>query len=564
MTAETILVTGAAGFVGRHLCAQLIERGYSVKGLVRRANPQLERLGVVCVEGDALCPSEFAPEISDVHAIVHCAGAAAFGNGREYELQNVQATKELLNVSSNIKGFKRFVYVSSIGAVDRGSADPCTAPLDASSPALPKSDYGKSKLAAEQAVASSGLQYSIVRPAMVIGGDMRYQSHFSVFIRWALEGRSFARLAWPGEFSFVHVEDLASALAICLSHPRASSNCYFCSSGSVRLSEVFRMARPRIKLPLPRWLFQPFAPLLPFRVKCLFFPALVANSDSLRELGWVAKRTSGRSFSELIARERCRVDWRDAVPGRTVITGACSGLGKAVFEKLVAHRHNVLLIDKNEEVLNQLQAEYSNVDTLVADLSDLQVVGQLLESTQWNQIPISELYLIAGMGRRGTFHALSLSAQQAIIDLNLSARLALGRSAAAMMSRAGFGRLVLIGSSSAFQPMPFMGTYAASNAALLSLGLAWGEELQDSGVDVLTVCPGGMATNFQKASGVKELAGEKLMPPDYVATRILRAVERRERLLIMPLRSWAMFLAGRVLPPKFAASMWAKLMRRWR
>ena len=73
--------------------------------------------------------------------------------------------------------------MSSIGAVDRKWGDNCRQILDNESNCYPSSDYGKSKLQSEQIIKDSKLRYTIIRPAMVIGEDMRMESHFSVFIR---------------------------------------------------------------------------------------------------------------------------------------------------------------------------------------------------------------------------------------------------------------------------------------------------------------------------------------------------------------------------------------------
>ena len=114
---------------------------------------------------------------------------------------------------------RRFVFVSTIGAVDRAPADAGTAPLDEDAPLHPSSDYGRSKGRAEQLVRESGLPFAIVRPALVVGGDMRPDSHFAVFTRAAVRRAPLARFAWPGRFSGVHVDDLPAALELCTPRP---------------------------------------------------------------------------------------------------------------------------------------------------------------------------------------------------------------------------------------------------------------------------------------------------------------------------------------------------------
>src|SRR4029079_19301405 len=77
-----------------------------------------------------------------------------------------------------------------------------------------------------------------------------------------------------------------------------------------------------------------------------------------------------------------------------------------------------------------------------------------------------------------------------------------------------FGRIVLVSSSSAFQPLPEFASYGAASAGLRAVGQTLSSELEDSGVHVLTVVPGGMDTKFQAAAGVRRLEGERLLPPE--------------------------------------------------
>ena len=127
-----------------------------------------------------------------------------------------------------------------------------------------------------------------------------------------------------------------------------------------------------------------------------------------------------------------------------------------------------------------------------------------------------------------------------------------------------FGRVVIVSSSSAFQPLPYMSTYAATNAALLSLGESFAEEELSNNIDVLTVCPGGMRTNFQKAGGVKEIEGEKLMDPKIVAEKILDGLKDKNRLLIVSVRSIAMSILARLLPRLISNRLWGFLTKNLR
>jgi uncharacterized protein len=568
MNPPCYFVTGASGFVGRHLCQRLRAGGARVRGLVRRADPTLTDLGVEVIHGELDAPAEWKNALSGVDYLIHCAANASFGGGTSYAKVNVEGTRRLLDAARDAgTSLRRFVFVSTIGAIDRRPSDSCAGALDENSPAAPTSDYGRSKLAAEKLVRESRLPFSIVRPAMVVGADMRCESHFAVFVRAAVRGAPLARFAWPGAFSVVHVDDLASALELCATHPAAAGRTFFCAGSGVALRDSFAKARPaQTRLPM-RWV-PPVARLvpaaIPFKLKALLLPALTASDAPLRALGWQPQHEGIAALDDVVARERARLDPEIDPGGQTVITGAASGLGRALVERLASRRRNLLLIDRDLAGLEMLRTRFPNCRIAAADLADEQAVTGLVRSDAWRMIPVTELFACAGMGIRGPVLAAETERHARLFKVNVLARLALAQAAAPGMVRAGFGRVVFVSSSSAFQPLPFMATYAASNSALLSLGEAWGAELAGSGVHLLTICPGGMQTNFQRAAGVKTIESEKLMAPETVAEEIMRGLARGRMTAIISTRSLAMSLLARVLPRRLSVALWKKLMTQLR
>ena len=149
-----------------------------------------------------------------------------------------------------------------------------------------------------------------------------------------------------------------------------------------------------------------------------------------------------------------------------------------------------------------------------------------------------------------------------MFKLNVLSRIFLAKNIISRMRRAHFGRIILISSSSAFQAMPLMATYAATNSALLNLGIAWSQEEKKNNLDIFTVCPGGMDTNFQKTGGVRE--NEKLMSPNLVAEKILSGIKKNMFLIVISLRSHGMNIFSKILPRKFSVVLWFYLMKKLR
>lgn len=536
--------------------------------MVRNADAELAQSGVKLWFGDLWDDAILRDAISDANVIIHCAGDARFGNGSHYHLVNVALTEHLVQAAKqHASKVSRFVYVSTIGAVDRAKSDPCVAPLTEDNLAFPTSDYGRSKLTAEEAVRHSGLPFAIIRPTMVVGNDMRFDSHFAVFARQSLTGSLVARVAWPGRFSVIHVDDLASAILTIATHPNAVGHTYFCAGGAVSIADFFRQCNPermRISLSIILGAARPFVKWMPFALKAMLLPALTASDERLRALGWLPCYSAQSALGEVISRENARLD-PDASPGgQTVITGAASGLGRALAMYLSPRREHLLLIDKNGAALEELSSSLENCAISIVDLANEAEVDAFLTSAQWHALNVTELYACAGIGLRGRMQDIAIDDHRRMFAINVLARIALAKAAINSMRKRHFGRVVLISSSSAFQPLPFMATYAATNSALLSIGESWGAEVATDNIEVMTVCPGGMRTNFQKNGGVKEIEGEKLMTPDAVAAEIIKGVRQQRKTLMVSFRSFAMSMLARCLPRRMSVKLWCRLMEKMR
>jgi uncharacterized protein len=535
---------------------------------VRREDDHLAGIGVKVWLGDIWNEKILSEASRGATVVIHCAGDPTFGNGPQYYRSNVQLTEHLITV---IKGscpdVERFVFVSTIGAMDRPASDPCAEPLTEDSPPAPTSDYGRSKLQAEDVVRRSGLPYTIIRPAMVVGAGMRVGSHFAVFVRHALERSPLSRVAWPGKLSVVHVEDLANALVTAATHPGASGRTYFCAGEAISIAACFDLSNPEVsRLPI-YWaavLIRPVMRLLPFSVKAILLPALTATDEPLRRLGWRPLHNAGSALLEVVSREKSRLDPEVDPGGQTVVTGAASGLGRALVERLAPVRKRLLVVDRDRDGLLAVASQFPNCRHVVADLAVESELDALIAGKEWNDCFVSELYACAGIGSRGRMQDIPLRSHKRMLDVNVFARLCLAHKAISGMERRQFGRVVLISSSSAFQPLPYMATYAATNSALLSLGEAWSREIAGKGVHMMTVCPGGMRTNFQQAGGVRTIEGEKLMSPSDVAEAIFLGLRGRRTTLIVSFRSFAMSLLARILPRRMSLALWDRLMGKMR
>jgi len=177
-TQPSVAVTGASGFVGRHLCQWLIERGYRVRGISRSGwDPGIPGLELVRLAGGARV-ADLRSAFGGADAVVHLAARAHVLHEMSadaeaiYHTANVELTRLALHAAADT-GCTRFVYSSSVKAVGEWSDRPWTE----ATPPRPADVYGRSKLEAERVATEEsrrlGLRTMILRFPAIYGPEMR-------------------------------------------------------------------------------------------------------------------------------------------------------------------------------------------------------------------------------------------------------------------------------------------------------------------------------------------------------------------------------------------------------
>ena len=202
-----VLVTGATGFVGSHLVEALCRRGDQVTALARSAAKAaaLAPLGVRIVHGDLQDGDALDRAVAGQDVVYHVAGLVAARDEAEFLRANRDGTASLVASASRV-GSARFVLVSSMAAAGPSERDH---PLTGTEPPRPVTAYGRSKLAAESAVAAGALPWVIVRPPTVYGPRDREVLKVFRMVRLGI-----APVFGDGsqQLSAVHGADLAGAL----------------------------------------------------------------------------------------------------------------------------------------------------------------------------------------------------------------------------------------------------------------------------------------------------------------------------------------------------------------
>jgi short-subunit dehydrogenase len=188
-----------------------------------------------------------------------------------------------------------------------------------------------------------------------------------------------------------------------------------------------------------------------------------------------------------------------------LVTGASSGIGRELARLLAADGVDLVLVARNEAALAALAGELIRdhrvtVQIVPSDLADPDSAA-ILASEVDRLGPVDILINNAGFGSNGAFADLDLAREVGMIELNVASLVKLSHHFAGPMRSRGFGRILNIASTAGFQPGPFMATYYASKAFVLSFSQALAFELKGTGVTVTCHCPGATATNFGAAAG---------------------------------------------------------------
>lgn len=253
--------------------------------------------------------------------------------------------------------------------------------------------------------------------------------------------------------------------------------------------------------------------------------------------------------------------------GQTVVvTGASSGLG-ASFARLAAQDgHDVVLVARRREQLEQLAAQLTaehGVETHVI-AQDLSAPGGA--EAVWNEIvqrgiTVDQLINNAGVGTNGAFATADTERELAMVSLNVNALVHLTKLALPGMIERKSGRILNVSSTAGFLPGPFMAGYYATKAFVTSFSQALSYELKGSGVTVTVLCPGPTATEFAGTAGV---AGSRLfamgtMTADKVAKLGYRGMQRGRTRVVAGLRNKLTVQSLRTAPTAMATRIAATL-----
>ncbi|MFQ5890148.1 MAG: complex I NDUFA9 subunit family protein [Gemmatimonadota bacterium] len=272
---RSVLVTGARGFIGRHLLPRLVSRGHRVRAVSRKPAPPAEIADVEWRRADLTIPPTLRGIADGCDAIVHLVGILSEHGRQTFDRVHVGGTRNLLAEATEAR-VARFIFVSALGAKPTGSA------------------YFRTKYEAELEVRRARPEYVILRPSVVYGpGD-----HFTSAVARLLHALPVFPMLGDGSFKLqpVAIEDLTDALCQAVERPDVADR-VFELAGPERLSfkKIVRMVARVLRLrrailPLPPRLATPAlwlssrlglpAPITPAQLDMLRSGSVLSTSDN--------------------------------------------------------------------------------------------------------------------------------------------------------------------------------------------------------------------------------------------------------------------------------------------
>lgn len=248
---------------------------------------------------------------------------------------------------------------------------------------------------------------------------------------------------------------------------------------------------------------------------------------------------------------------------RTIlITGASSGIGEEFARQLAARGSNLVLVARRRDRLNALCSELSGrfgirADSIQMDLLQEQAPEKLFQRCARRGLPISIVVNNAGIGGNSRFTDLSIKHETDVIRLNVLALVKLTHLFLRSMIQRQDGGVINVASTAGFQPLPFMATYAATKAFVITFTEAIAREVTQYNVQVMTLCPGQTETEFHDVNKIRKHAFS--MSARSVVRQALRAFERGGTLCVPGIGNKLMMFSERLWPRSLLVGVAKKL-----
>lgn len=251
-----------------------------------------------------------------------------------------------------------------------------------------------------------------------------------------------------------------------------------------------------------------------------------------------------------------------------LVTGASSGLGEQFAYALGREHYDLVLAARREDRLAAVagrarSAGAGAVRILRADLAQHETPAALHQQLTTDGVQIDYLINNAGFGTSGRFHLLPLDRELEEIELNVTSLVAMTRLFLPAMVERRRGTIINVASTAAFQATPYMATYGATKAFVLSFSEAVAAELSGTGVTVMALCPGPVRTEFQKIAHNERARFPSFIwtEADQVVSQAIAAAASKHAICVAGAINNAMVIASKFTPRSLSTRISSTLLR---
>lgn len=239
-------------------------------------------------------------------------------------------------------------------------------------------------------------------------------------------------------------------------------------------------------------------------------------------------------------------------PGRALITGASSGIGRELARIHASKGGGLILTARRENALQSLKEELESkhaiqVEIIAIDLSTSRGPEELYNQIKARNLSTEILINNAGFGGHGEFSGQDLAHNLQMVDLNIKALMILTHFFLQDMLTAGKGRILNVGSTAGMVPGPLHATYHATKAFVNSFSQAIASEVKKTGITVTALAPGTVATGFFEKADMGGFRSPKQMATPESIARIGYEAMMKGRLFVI--NDWKLNLLLRYIAP---------------
>ncbi len=247
-----------------------------------------------------------------------------------------------------------------------------------------------------------------------------------------------------------------------------------------------------------------------------------------------------------------------------VITGASSGIGKEFVYQIAKENcfDSIWIIARRKDRLDQIRAELGDcIRPIALDLTDDQCISEYSSLLKSEHPDVKLLINCSGFGRFGNYQNIPIRDSVDMIDLNCKSLVHMTELTLPYMSKGA--SIIQLGSLSAFQPVPYLNTYAASKAFVLSYTRGLNAELKPRGIKTMAVCPGWVKTEFFDHADKTDPTGvtyyNKVYSAHDVVSTALKDMRRGKKdVSIHGLRIKLQVFLVKLLPHRLVMRIWMK------